>query len=80
MPNIQLDNFPDDLYARLQAAAQAHHRGINDEILHCIAVTLGSHSPDPQKTLATARRLRAQTAARVLTEHELQAAKQMGRE
>jgi plasmid stability protein len=80
MPNISLKNIPNELYVRLKAAAQAHHRSLSGEILHCVEYALGdSPRPDMQTHLATARRLRAKTAAILLTDSELQQAKQAGR-
>ncbi|MCI5142319.1 MAG: Arc family DNA-binding protein, partial [Candidatus Electrothrix sp. ATG1] len=36
MPTLTLKNIPEDLYTRLKAAAEAHRRSLNSEILYCV--------------------------------------------
>ncbi len=79
MPALTIKNIPDDLYARLKEAAQAHHRSLNSEILYCVERTLGSHKIDVSEHLTVARALRAKTASNPLTDDELNAAKNKGR-
>jgi antitoxin FitA len=33
---ITLKNIPDDIYGSLKAAAEAHHRSINSEVIACL--------------------------------------------
>ena len=79
MPAFTIKNIPDDLYAKLKKAAEAHHRSLNSEILYCVERTLGSHKIDVSEQLAVARALRAKTAAHTLTDEEITAAKNEGR-
>lgn len=79
MPTLTLKNIPDDLYARLKEAAQAHHRSLNSEILYCVERTLGPHKIDVAEQIAIARTLRAKTAAHPITHDEINAAKNAGR-
>ena len=79
MPTLTLKNIPDDLYARLKEAAQAHHRSMNSEILYCVERTLTPHKVDVSEHIAAARALRAKTAAHPITNDEINAAKNEGR-
>jgi len=79
MPNLTLKNIPDDLYARLKAAAQAHHRSLNSEILYCVERALTPRKIHIPEHLAIARKLRLKTAASHLTDEVLDAAKTEGR-
>ena len=67
MPTLTLKNIPDDLYARLKEAAQAHHRSLNSEIIYCVERTLTPHKIDVQEQIAAARALRSKTAAHPIT-------------
>ncbi len=55
---ITLKNIPDELYARLKEAAEAHHRSLNSEVLACLERTLLPTRIGPDERLARARRLR----------------------
>ena len=79
MPTLTLKNIPDDLYARLKEAAQAHHRSLNSEILYCVERTLTPHKIDVSEQIAIARALRAKTAAHPITNEEINTAKNEGR-
>jgi len=79
MPTLTLKNIPDDLYALLKEAAQAHHRSMNSEILYCVERTLPPHKVDVSEHIAAARALRAKTAAHPITNNEINAAKNEGR-
>jgi len=79
MPTLTLKNIPDDIYARLKEAAQAHHRSLNSEILYCVERTLIPHKIDVHEHIAAARALRAKTAAHPITNDEINAAKNEGR-
>ena len=79
MPAITLKNIPDSLYAELKAAASAHHRSLNSEILYCIERTLGTHKIDASEHIEMARKLRAKTLQHNLTDQELNDLKNEGR-
>ena len=79
MPAITLKNIPDSLYAQLKVAATAHHRSLNSEILYCVERTLGAHKINASEHIEVARKLRAKTAHHILTEQELNDAKNEGR-
>ncbi len=58
MPSLTLKNVPDDLYERLKAAAQAHHRSINSELIHCLEMVLKPRPISPGERLERLRRIR----------------------
>lgn len=79
MPTLTLKNIPEDLYTRLKAAAEAHRRSLNSEILYCVEQTLFPKKINVNEYLAEARRLRKKTAALPLNDDLLNAAKNAGR-
>lgn len=79
MTTMTVKNIPDDLYERLKAAAKAHHRSMNSEILYCVERVLTPQKVDVDEHIAAARALRANTAAHPITEEEINAAKNTGR-
>jgi plasmid stability protein len=79
MATITVKNIPDDLYEQLKRNARANHRSINSEIIACIERSVGSRALNVTTFLADARRLREMTAFHVLTDDELEAAKEEGR-
>ena len=36
MPNLTIKNIPDELFEKLKAAAERHHRSMNKEAIACI--------------------------------------------
>ncbi len=58
MAAITLRNIPDDLYERLKRAAEAHHRSINGEVIHCIELALRPRRLAAEERIARLRRLR----------------------
>jgi plasmid stability protein len=79
MPTLTIKNIPDDLYLRLKRSAKANRRSLNSEIILCIERAYRSRRIDPEAVLARARVLREKSAAYVITEDELTAAKRAGR-
>lgn len=79
MPSITVKNIPEDLYARLKLAAKFNRRSINSEIIVCLERQLQSRALDPERLLASARKLREKTAAYPISERELSEAKEGGR-
>lgn len=56
---ITLKNIPDELYERLKAVAEIHHRSLNMEVIACLEQTLMPRRVDANERLARARQLRA---------------------
>ena len=79
MPAITLKNIPDSLYALLKTAAKTHHRSMNSEVLYCVERTLGTHKINIPEHIKIAQELRVKTAQHMLSDKELNEAKNMGR-
>lgn len=58
MPAIIIKNMPDALYSKLKEAANAHHRSINSELIHCLEQTLPPKKVNSAELLKKARLLR----------------------
>lgn len=56
---ITLKNIPDDIYASLRQAADAHHRSLNGEAIACLQRVLLPNAVDPAERLSRARGLRS---------------------
>lgn len=80
MATITVKNIPDDLYARLKAAAARNRRSINSEIIVCIERNLLPRKVPADQILQRARRLRAAMPVPLLTREEIDSARREGRE
>lgn len=79
MASLTIKNIPDDLYEHLKQAANAHHRSINSELIHCLEKTLLPTRLDANELQAAARRLRERVKATQIDVNEINDAKHMGR-
>lgn len=79
MTTITVKNIPDDLYARLKEVAEANHRSINSEIIVCIERSVSARPINVEEFLARARVLREMTSNYVISDEELDEAKNAGR-
>lgn len=79
MAAITIKNIPDDLYAHLKQAANAHHRSINSEVIYCLERVLLPSKASPAERLNAARTLRSRAAAKLLGADEIEDAKRDGR-
>ncbi|MDT8317652.1 MAG: Arc family DNA-binding protein [bacterium] len=79
MPVLTIKNMPDNLYEQLKEAAKFHRRSLNGEIIHCIEQSIGVRKVDIAGIMETARKIRSKTARHILTDDELNAAKNEGR-
>ncbi len=79
MTTLTLKNIPDSLYKQLKEAAKLHHRSINSEILYCVEHMLNPHKLSISEHLAIAKQLRSKTAHYLLTDSEINEAKNEGR-
>jgi plasmid stability protein len=79
MATITLKNIPDDLYERLKAAAQAHRRSINSELISCLESVLKSQKISPQDRLDRLRRVRPRIEPGAVSPEEIQQAIDDGR-
>jgi plasmid stability protein len=56
---LTLKNIPDELYGRLKAAAEAHRRSLNSEVLVCLESVLLPQRVSVEDRLSKARALRS---------------------
>jgi plasmid stability protein len=78
MATVTLKNIPDDLYARLKAAAARNRRSINSEIIVCIEDRLVGRKIPAEQILESVRRIRAAGPMKMTIE-QIDAAKREGR-
>lgn len=78
--SITLKNIPDHVYNSLRAAADAHHRSLNGEIIACLEQTLLPAKNNVHEHLAKARELRQTLAPYGFTADEIASAIKQGRE
>ncbi|MDH3973024.1 MAG: Arc family DNA-binding protein [Deltaproteobacteria bacterium] len=79
MPALTIKNIPHDLYEQLKETARLHHRSLNSEILYCIEQTIGTNKIDIPGVIKNARKFREKTSPYLLTDDELNKAKDKGR-
>ena len=80
MANVTIKNIPDDLYEQLKQAAEAHHRSVNSELIHCLEKTFRPTAISAAELADRARALRSRVAAERLDPEEINAARDQGRE
>lgn len=80
MPTLTVKNIPDELYDHFKVSAQAHHRSINSELIHCLETSLLPRKAEPQELLVAARALRQQVRAKRISANDIDAARNEGRE
>lgn len=78
--SITLKNIPDHVYNSLRAAADAHHRSLNGEIIACLEQSLLPAKNNAHEHLAKARELRQTLAPYNFQADEIAAAIKLGRE
>lgn len=59
MTTVTLKNIPDEIYQSLKAAATAHHRSMNSEIIACLEQVLLPTRVSADEQLQRAQQLRA---------------------
>ncbi len=79
MPNLNIKNVPQELYASLKERAQTHHRSLNSEVIVCLELTLHSPHMDSQKALERARYIRHGLSGLSLNDEAISRAKNEGR-
>lgn len=80
MATVTFKNIPDDLYEQLKQAANAHHRSINSELIHCLEKTYKPTRVSAAELAGKASELRSRIAVAQLDVDEINAAKNQGRE
>jgi plasmid stability protein len=75
---LTLKNIPDHVYEHLKAAAQAHRRSLNSEVIVCLETVLTPVRITLDERLTRVRRLRAGLNAEFRAD-EIDSLKQQGR-
>jgi antitoxin FitA len=78
--SITLKNIPEHVYNSLRAAADAHHRSLNGEIIACLEQSLLPAKSNAHEHLAKARELRQTLAPYRFTADEIASTIKEGRE
>lgn len=79
MATITVKNIPDELYARLKAAAECNRRSINGEIISRIERSLTPRRTPTEPLLARVRKLHDSFEGRTLTFEQIEQARNQGR-
>jgi plasmid stability protein len=79
MATVTVKNIPDDLYARLKAAAAKNRRSINSEIIVCIEENLLTRRLPAEQVLDRVRRIRAAIRPAQMTIEQIDSARREGR-
>lgn len=80
MADITIKNLPDEVHQRLKEVAARNRRSLNSEIIHRLERSVGTGPVDPERLLARARAVRERAALPYLTDEDLAAARESGRE
>ena len=78
--SITLKNIPDHVYNSLRAAADAHHRSLNGEIIACLEQSLMPTKNNAQEHLTKAREIRHALAPLNFNADDIADAIKQGRE
>lgn len=78
--SITLKNIPDHVYHSLRAAADAHHRSLNGEIIACLEQSLLPQKSDAHEHIAKAREIRRSLAHHTFSADDIAEAIKQGRE
>jgi plasmid stability protein len=79
MATVTVKNIPDELYARLKAAAASNRRSINSEIIRRIEKTLIPQRATTEALLARIRRFHDEFTGPALTIDQIREARDEGR-
>lgn len=79
MASLTIKNIPDDLYEHLKQAANAHHRSVNSELIHCLEKALMPTKLSTSDLKDAAKALRERVMAQRIEADEINSAKHEGR-
>ncbi len=80
MPTVTFKNIPNDLYMALKQAADAHHRSINSELIHCLEQIYKPIRMSAAELADRASELRNRVTVTCVDSDEINTAKNQGRE
>lgn len=76
---LTLKNIPDEVYVRLKAAAESHHRSLNSEAIVCLESVLLPGRASAEEVIARARSIRDSLPKGKFTAKDIDALKREGR-
>ena len=76
---LTLKNIPDEVYVRLKAAAESHHRSLNSEAIVCLESVLLPGRATAEEVIARARAIRDTLPKGKFTARDIDAFKREGR-
>ena len=76
---LTLKNIPDEVYVRLKAAAESHHRSLNSEAIVCLESVLLPGRASAEEVIARARSIRDSLPNVKFTAKDIAAFKREGR-
>ena len=76
---ITLKNIPDDIYGTLKAAAEAHHRSLNSEVIACLERVLMPTKVSNETHLALAAQMREELKGKKFKVEDIEKAINQGR-
>ena len=76
---LTLKNIPDEVYVRLKAAAESHHRSLNSEAIVCLESVLLPGRASAEEVIARARSIRDSLPNVKFTANDIDAFKHEGR-
>lgn len=76
---LTLKNIPEDLYARLEAAAEAHRRSLNNEAIMCLQTVLMPAQASTDEHLQRIEAIHQRLAGRYFSAADIDAARREGR-
>jgi len=79
MASITLKNIPEDIYERLKASAQAHHRSLNSELINCLEAVLKPRRISAEERLERLRKVRPAISPKAVSVDEVRQAINEGR-
>lgn len=77
--SITLKNIPDDIYASLKSAAEAHHRSLNSEVIACLERVLLPARVSNEAHLVQARQIQNELKGRKFKATDIRKAITQGR-
>ena len=76
---ITLKNVPDEIYEKLKAAAAAHHRSVNKEVIACLEQAYSPTKVGVEERLAQIRKFRGSLGPRKFKSRDILRAIDEGR-
>ena len=76
---LTLKNLPEELHARLTAAAKRHRRSLNNEVIVCLEAGLGAPATSVEEQLERIKALRESLGPHIFDPDEIDVFKREGR-